>query len=159
MLSSAVTQHPNEVDQWWMHPVLFPPVSQRLNVFLRSAVWRRMISLPNQNTLSVSFSPLSGQRMWMAHELAIMRTPEPVSSQPPTHRPLLALYACDQAHWGRHDQWEQTAISPCLSSSAIPPSFPPPPPPPPKILLLQLVAKQHGESLTVLTLCAQDHFL
>ena len=151
MLSSAVTLHPNEVDQCWKrHPVLFPHICQRLNVFLRSAVWRHMISLPNHSTLSVSLSPLSGQCMRTSHKFAIMRTLEPVSSHPPTQRPLLALYVCDQAHWAKHDRWEQTAISPRLSSSA--------PPPPPKILL-QLVAKQHGVSLTVLTLCAQDHFL
>lgn len=120
MLSSAVTHHPNEVGQWWkQHPVLFPHVCQILNVFLRSAVWRHMISLPNQSTLSVFLSPL-----WAAHA-DIARVCDHADSWtrllPPTHRPLLALYVCDQAHWGKHDRWEQTAISPCLSSSAAPP--------------------------------------
>lgn len=141
---------------------------KRFKVLLRGAGWSDVISPLDQNTLAVCFLFffLSTPLFWAAHvdstrvHWVIMWTLQPLSSHSlcsssvPPNRQL--------QHWGR---WSVKANRNLLLCRASLLSFSCSPliqllsPPSNSKILLQPVAKQHGESLTVLTLCARDYFL
>lgn len=95
------------------------------------AVWSDMISLLNQNTLPLFFSCIQEYRS---------------SSCTPVNEQL-------------HIEADCTMTSESKPKISLPVSSPLSVAPSTSEILLQPVAKQHGESLTMLTSCARHHFL